>query len=409
MHLPHHPLISAPIACLACLAVLALPAQSAPFTPAADSDVVERLPTSRSDASVSRVESLRRQLAAQPDDAALRAEVARRYFSLAMAEGDPRYAGYALAALGSTPPAGADGRYWLSKGMVQQYTHDFAGALASLARAAEMGPPSPEPYAWRAAIFMVQARYDDAKAECQRMAPLTSPLTAAGCIAYVRASKGELAAAFEQLKAALDTSRSTKPAESPELLLWQLTRLAEMSWRLQQAAQAEAYFKETLALGITDQFLLAAYADFLIQQKRPGEVLTLLATWERSDVLLLRLALAGQATKDPRAAGWSAQLKDRFDAATLRKDSLHEQEAARFALDLQADPKKAVALASDNYQTQKEPRDAEILMRAALAARQPAAAQPALAWLQASGYEDPALKALAAQLAQLAQPTGNKP
>ncbi len=403
MHMPKT-LISAFVT--ACLIPLAPCANAAPFTPATDSEVVERLPTSRSDASVSRVESLRRQLAAQPDDAALRADVARRYFSLAMAEGDPRYAGYALAALGTTPPAAADGRYWLAKGMVQQYTHDFAGALASLARAAEIGPPSPEPYAWRAAIFMVQARYDDAKAECQRMAPLTSPLTAAGCVAYARASTGQLAGAFEQLKAALGKSRSQRPGESPELLMWQLTRLAEMSWRLQQPAQAEAYFKEALALGITDQFLLAAYADFLLQQKRPGEVLTLLVTWERSDVLLLRLALAGLAAKDLRAAGWSAQLKDRFDAAAQRNDSLHEQEAARFALDLQADPKKAVALATANYQTQKEPRDAEILMRAALAAKQPAAAQHALAWLQASGYEDPALKALAAQLAQL---SGNKP
>ncbi len=397
-----HKLLTPTLLCVSLLALcLPSPAHAALFTPANDSEVVERLPASRSDASVSRVESLRRQLAAQPNDAALRADVARRYFSLAMAQGDPRYSGYALAALGSSPPAGADGRYWLALGMVQQYTHDFAGALASLARAGEVGPPSPEPYAWRAAIFMVQARYDDAKAECQRMAPLTSTLTAAGCIAYARASTGELAAAQAQLQAALARARTVQPAESPELLMWQLTRLAEMSWRLQQPAQAEAYFKEALALGITDQFLLAAYSDFLLQQKRPAEVITLLASWERSDVLLLRLALAGQATQDPRTAGWSAQLKDRFDAATQRGDSLHEQEAARFALDLQANPTKALALASDNYKTQKEPRDAEILMRAALAAKQVAAAQPALAWLQASGYEDPQLKALAAQLAQL--------
>ena len=43
-----------------------------------------------------------------------------------------------------------------------------------------------------------------------------------------------------------------------------------------------------------------------------------------------------------------------------------------------------------NYQVQKEPRDAEILMRAALAANQPKAAQPALDWLRTSQYEDPA-------------------
>ena len=58
-----------------------------------------------------------------------------------------------------------------------------------------------------------------------------------------------------------------------------------------------------------------------------------------------------------------------------------------------------MALASRNYQIQKEPRDAEILMRAALAANQAQAAQPALDWLRSSRYEDPAISALATQLA----------
>jgi hypothetical protein len=37
-------------------------------------------------------------------------------------------------------------------------------------------------------------------------------------------------------------------------------------------------------------------------------------------------------------------------------------------------------------------------MRAAVAAGQPKAAEPALAWLKANDYEDPVLVALAAQL-----------
>jgi hypothetical protein len=47
---------------------------------------------------------------------------------------------------------------------------------------------------------------------------------------------------------------------------------------------------------------------------------------------------------------------------------------------------------------QREPRDARILMQAALAAKDPPAAQPALDWLRASGYEDPAYAGLAQQL-----------
>ena len=85
--------------------------------------------------------------------------------------------------------------------------------------------------------------------------------------------------------------------------MWIHTRLAEMAIRLQRSAEAEAHFKEALALGVTDQFLLGAYADFLLQQKRPAEVLTLLAGWERSDILLLRLALAAARGQRPARRG----------------------------------------------------------------------------------------------------------
>nr|MBA2675122.1 hypothetical protein [Ramlibacter sp.] len=91
-------------------------------------------------------------------------------------------------------------------------------------------------------------------------------------------------------------------------------------------------------------------------------------------------------------------LRDRFAAAAQRGDRLHEQEAARFALDVEGDTAKALALAKRNYEVQKEPRDAEVLLRTALAAKQPKSAQPALDWLQASRYEDPRLAQLAQQL-----------
>jgi Tfp pilus assembly protein PilF len=370
-------------------------AAAAPFTPANDSDIVERLPASASDPSVRRVDSLRKQLAARPDDKALRLEIARRYFDLAMAQGDPRYVGYASAAIAPLAASSAnDAQYWVVKGMVQQYSHDFKGALESLAKARDLDPQAVEATAWRSAIHMVQANYSEALSECTRLVPNAHPLHALGCTAYVQASTGQLRPAYEALGKALAAAE----AVPPELAMWVHTRLAEMAIRLQRSAEAEAHFKEALALGVTDQFLLGAYADFLLQQKRPAEVLTLLAGWERSDILLLRLALAARAANDPRAADWASQLRDRFAAASLRGDRLHEQEAARFELDIEGNPKKAVDLATRNYQDQKEPRDAEILMRAALAAKQPRAATPAVAWLRANKYEDPQLAAMADQL-----------
>jgi len=370
-------------------ALLAQTAQAAPFTPKSDAEIVERLPGRASDPSIRRVDSLRKQLAARPDDAALRIEIARRYFDMAMAQGDPRYVGYASAALAPLEKSTtSNANYSMALGLIQQFSHNFEGALT-------------EPLLWRTAIFMVQARYAEATAECKRVMPLvatTQPLLGTGCTAYVQATTGQLSAAFQTLSADVAAQAPVLTKTDPGLLLWEYTRLAEMANRLGRFDKAQAYFTEAMALGVTDQFLLGAYSDFLLAQKRPVEVIKLLSDWERSDILLLRLALAGKDTRDPRAAGWATQLRDRFQAATLRGDRLHEQEAARFELDIENNPVKALKLASDNYAVQKEPRDAETLMRAALAAGQPKAAQPALDWMTSSGYEDPPMQALAVKL-----------
>jgi Tfp pilus assembly protein PilF len=384
---------------LLALTLTASLAHAAPFTPNSDSEVVERLPLA-SDASARQLESLRRQLVGRPDDNALRLDIGRRYFALAMAQGDPRLVGYAAAAIAPLEAKSAGSAdYWVLRGQLEQFSHQFEPALASLEKASQIDPKTVEPLAWRAAIFMVQARYAEAKTECQRVAAVAEPLFATGCRAYAQAATGELKPAFDALNSAINTALAAKPPPAPELLLWAYTRLAEMAIRLQQNEVAETTLKSALKLGVIDQFLLGAYADFLLAQQRPAEVLTLLAGWERSDILLLRLAMAGQATKDSRATDWTSQLRDRFQAAARRGDRLHEQEAARFELDLEGNAAKALAAATSNYTVQKEPRDAEILMRTALAAKQAKAAQPALDWLRTSRYEDPVFDKLAAQLA----------
>ncbi len=390
-------------ACLLTSLFTTLAAQAAPFTPSNDSDVVERLPLSATDPSARRLQSLRKQLEAKPDDVALRIEIAKRYFDLSMAQGDPRYVGYASAALTPLDKAAPAGNpsltasYWQIKGMLQQYSHNFDGALASLDKASLADPKSPEAMAWRAAIQMVQANYAKAQAECDALKPLTTPLFSTGCSQYVLAHSGGAAGlqnAFDTLKAAV----KAEPAVPQELLLWELTRLAEMAIRLKRFDEADTFFQRALKLGVTDQFLLGAYADFLLHQKKPEAVITLLADWERSDILLLRLALAGKATNHKKAADWASNLRDRFVEAAKRGDRLHEQEAARFELDIENNPKKALALAANNYKLQKEPRDAEVLLRTALAANDAAAAEPALTWLKQNKYEDSHLADLAAQL-----------
>ncbi len=72
-------------------------------------------------------------------------------------------------------------------------------------------------------------------------------------------------------------------------------------------------------------------------------------------------------------------------------------------LAIEGDADKALDLALKNWTVQREPRDARIVLEAALAARKPAAAQPVLTWLAESRIEDIVLLALASQVTGVAQ------
>lgn len=373
---------------------------AAPYTPASDAQVLERLPIRPADPIARQLRALRTQLAARPNDAALAGELARRYFDLAMAEGDPRYIGYAEAALrpwstgNAIPP-----QLRVIRALLSQYKHDFAGALKDLAAALDADPKNVEAHSWRAAIFMVQANYADARTECTALAPQSGELFATGCFAYIDATTGHAHQAYERLLAALQRH----PEASSGSKLWNLTRLADMARRRGDPNQAEEHFRAALALEITDNFLLAAYADFLLEQNRPAEVALLLKDWGRSDTLLLRLAFAESLLKMPTSAQRIQALDDRFSEAALRGEQLHLQEEARFRLHLKRDPAGALRLAEENWKSQREPRDAAILLEAALAARNRAAGQPAFDWLTQSGYEDPTLQRVADALRTLAK------
>ena len=188
------------------------------------------------------------------------------------------------------------------------------------------------------------------------------------------------------------TLRLTVDADSR---LWLLTRLGEVAaWRGQDA-QAQSHYREALGLGRDDVYLLAAWTDFLLDAGQSAEVVRLLAKWESADSLLLRLAEAEALLKLPEAARHQKMLVDRFAAARARGDTTHRAEEARFELRLRRDASTALRLAKENYAVQREPRDARVLLEAAIAARSSASAQVVRDWLQRSGFEDARTRSLA--------------
>ncbi len=370
----------------------------APYIPKEDAQVLERLPGRRDDPAMAELRQLRAALAAAPKDPDAAAALAQRYFELANAEGDPRYVGYAEAAVRAWSGADAPVEILFTKALLRQYRHDFDGALEDLQRALERDPAHVAARSWRAAILMVRAEYAAALRECEALAQHASELRAAGCSAYVQATTGKTRVAYARLSETL----RRHPEAGPEARLWALTRLAEMAWRLaeneQEHALADRLFNQALALGVDDNFLLAAYADYLLERGRAKEVVGLLKAWSRSDTLLLRLALAERALGMREAEAHVQALADRFAAAALRGERLHMGEEARFLLDLKGDARGALAVGVENWKSQREPRDALVVLEAAVAARDPKSAAPVLKWLDESGFESARMQRAAAQL-----------
>lgn len=371
---------------------------AAPYVPSSDTQVLERLPFKANDPVARELAQLRAALQRNPRDDAAAVALGRRYFELVAAEGDPRYIGYAQAALApwwelTAPPLEVQ----VLRASLRQFRHDFSGALADLNQALMRDPNHPQARSLRAIIHIVQARYREAQSDCHALRGVAHELIALGCEAMVQGLTGQAAEAYAKLSQML----ARHPEAARDERLWVLIRLAEMAQRLGRPDAAEAHFKQALALDISDTFLLAAYADFLLDQGRPSEVVALLKDKTRSDTLLLRWVFAEHALKLPAAKMSAATLADRFHAAQLRGDTVHQQEEARFALHVQGDAKKALALALENWKVQLEPRDARIVLEAALAAKAPAAAKPVLRWLAESGNEDATLRRLAEQLEAL--------
>ena len=126
-----------------------------------------------------------------------------------------------------------------------------------------------------------------------------------------------------------------------------------------------------------------------------AEVLALIPEMPRPDGLLLRRALAEQATGASQQATSIAALEDRFAASRRRGDKAHQRAEARFRLRLAGQPNRALALALDTWRVQREPWDARLVLETALAAGRPEAAREVLDWLAARRLEDVRLHALA--------------
>jgi hypothetical protein len=356
------------------------------FVPRSDEEVIERLP--RAEVSIGKE---LRDLRKESISLEIAIGFARKFIKLAKEQSDPRYYGYAegvLADWWNSPGPPAD--LLVLRATIKQNRHDFEGALRDLERALAEQPVNMQAWLTRAAILKLRARYDDARQSCMPLAQSKNLLLAITCLCEVNSLAGRAPESFDLLARYF----KDEAGASEEQRQWSSTVLAEVAARLDKSAQAEAYFKDALSLPNPSAYLLATFADFLLDEGRPEEAAALLADKTRIDALLLRLALARRRSNAEDLSVLTAQIQERFAVSRMRGENFHLGDEARFTLYLLKRPHEALSLAKNNWAMQRTPQDARILLEASIAADDTEAVNPAVEFLSLAGMSRARLLAL---------------
>lgn len=363
------------------------PARAQPFVPSSDLQVLEHVPK--------RLPGAQREPSRDP----LVAEQRARYaLELYQRNADPRQLGRAEAELGA---------FWESsqapvpivvlRARLRATNHEFEAALGDLNAALAREPDDAQARFERATISTVLGRYDQARADCGRLAPLVSDLFGVGCRAAIRGLTGDARAAAADLAETLGRS-PRRPAERG----WAESLLGELWLRAGDTPRAEQSLKAALRSTPDDPYTLATLADLLLDAGRDAEVVSLLRRHESVDALLLRASIAEKRLALGKFQAHAVELGERFDAERLRGSEVHRREQARFELSVRGNAQRALELALANFAVQREPWDVRLVLEAALQSRQPRRADRACRFVAESGLEDPWVRRLVQKLAEAA-------
>ena len=244
----------------------------------------------------------------------------------------------------------------------------------------------------------MQGKYAEAKQACDTLSEFAGSTRTLMCRVPILAVTGHAEEAYASITELLPTAKQRWPSA----VQWVLTMQASLATALGHDQLAEQHFQEGLANHPGDKYLLRTYADFLLDRDREEETLSLLHEHTADNGILLRAAIAARrAGHEKQAKEWQKHLENRFEEIRLRGNQPHGRFESRYALELKDDPQLALQIALTNWQKQKEIRDTRNALEAAVAAQDPAKAEPILAFPQGTWHRR-------GDLAETGQKTGTQ-
>jgi Tfp pilus assembly protein PilF len=392
LHVGHMRPLLLGLGCLLCLPCRA--GQETPYVPVRD-DIVLQTVASISDPRVRAFTTLRTRLDQDPHDVTRAVQLSEAYLDYGRDTGDARYLGRAEAVIApwlahSPAPIPA----LLVHATILQSRHYFAEARLQLLGILARDNENAQAWLTLATVAQVQGDMRASRRACAHLLTSSDPLIPGACLSSLNAVTGNADNAYR----VLTTLWPQAKAEPVAVQSWIQGILGDTAKYLGDAAEADGHYRMALQLAPQDNFLLADYGDFLLDQKRPQEALELLKDDSQSDTSFLRQVYAEVALGLPQAAADTAQMAGRFAALEIRGTRTYRREQAAFELVLKHDAPRALKLAQENWTIQRAPEDMRVFLEAALAAGKPEAAQPVLEQLALTHLQYPIILSLAAQV-----------
>ena len=289
--------------------------------------------------------------------------------------GDTRLSTRAHALLERLPPDIANSPDALrARAFSAQHRHAFDQARTLLGNVLAREPGDGGALLSRAQVNIVQGQLNKARSDCAVLALRVDADLGIVCTAALQLRMGDYPSA-----ARLADRWLSAGAGDPGLTRFVLVMRGDIASRLAEP-DASKWFERALALDTGDVRTRLAFARHLRRVQQPREALAMLAPATESDTVLLQRALAAREAGSTDAGVLGTRLGKRFQLARQTGSETELRDEAEYHLALRNDAAKGLQLALENFRTQRDREDQELLQQAASAARRPDALDGMQAW-----------------------------
>jgi predicted Zn-dependent protease len=281
-----------------------------------------------------------------------------------------------------------------------QAEHQFSQAKADWQQLNRRQPDNLTARFSLALLQQIQGDYKAAIQSCKSLLKLQQLTLSTLCQSSVQSVNGHAQRSYKLLKVLLKSMPSDDVWRQ-----WTLATMAEIATRLGNMNAAESHFKQVLNGVSSDTYLKVRYADFLLQQQRPNELLEQFSIPYDDQALLLRQVYAARLVNNRKQIEkYQSHLSQRLNLPRqdLRRDEQNLQAAilAYYYLNIDKQPEQALYYAKLNWETQKASEDLRLLLRAAQLTHDKRSLAIIQQWRKKTALEDVILESLLSKYTQ---------